>query len=216
MINSDVCEELRLIYLERKDLIGARLLEFKRVFEEGDDKRVFKELVFCILTSAVGPKVGLISVSAVNDILMDGSEGEIYERLQGVHKYPERANYIVHTREYLKRGFDFKLKDLILSFKGPIERRDFFASNKDIKGIGYVQASHFLRNIGFFGYAILDKNIMRSLYELGVVDSLRPPTTKKRYLDIEARLKRFADTLEVEVDELDLLLWSKMTGYIPV
>lgn len=215
MINSDVCEELRLIYLEKKDLIGARLLEFKRVFEGGDNKRVFRELVFCILTSAVGPKVGLLSVSAVSDILMDGSEGEIYERLQGVHKYPERANYIVHTREYLKRGFDFKLKDLILSFKDPIERRDFFASNKDIKGIGYVQASHFLRNIGFFGYAILDKNIMRSLYELGVVDSLRPPTTKKRYLDIEARLKRFADTLEVGVDELDLLLWSKMTGYIP-
>lgn len=215
MINSDVCEELRLIYLEKKDLIGARLLEFKRVFEEGDNKRVFRELVFCILTSAVGPKVGLLSVSAVSGILMDGSEGEIYERLQGVHKYPERANYIVHTREYLKRGFDFKLKDLILSFKDPIERRDFFASNKDIKGIGYVQASHFLRNIGFFGYAILDKNIMRSLYEFGVVDSLRPPTTKKRYLDIEARLKRFADTLEVGVDELDLLLWSKMTGYIP-
>lgn len=215
MINSGVCEELRRIYLEKKDLIGARLIEFKRVFEEGDDKRIFRELVFCILTSAVGPKVGLISVSAVSDILMDGSEGEIYERLQGVHKYPERANYIVHTREYLKRGFDFKLKDVILSFKDPIERREFFASNKDIKGIGYVQASHFLRNIGFFGYAILDKNVMRSLYELGVVDSLRPPTTKKRYLDIEARLKRFADTLEVGVDELDLLLWSKMTGYIP-
>jgi N-glycosylase/DNA lyase len=216
MINTGVYEELRLIYVEKKDVIRARLLEFKDVFEKGDDKRVFKELVFCILTSAVGPKVGLISVNAVNDILMDGSEGEIYEHLEHVHKYPQRANYIVHTREYLKRDFDFKLKDLILSFKDPIERRDFFASNKDIKGIGYVQASHFLRNIGFYGYAILDKNIMRSVYKLGVMDSLRPPTTKKRYLEIEARLKTFADTLGIGVDEIDLLLWSNVTGYIPI
>jgi N-glycosylase/DNA lyase len=216
MINTGVYEELRLIYAEKKDVIRARLLEFKDVFEKGDDKRIFRELVFCILTSAVGPKVGLISVDAVNDILVDGSEDEIYEHLEHVHKYPQRANYIVHTREYLKRDFDFKLKDLILSFKDPIERRDFFASNKDIKGIGYVQASHFLRNIGFYGYAILDKNIMRSLYKLGVVDSLRPPTTKKRYLEIEARLKTFADTLGIGVDELDLLLWSNVTGYIPM
>jgi N-glycosylase/DNA lyase len=216
MISTGVYEELRLIYLEKKDVIRARLLEFKDVFEKGDDKRVFRELVFCILTSAVGPKVGLISINAVNDILMDGSEGEIYEHLEHVHKYPQRANYIVHTREYLKRDFDFKLKDLILSFKDPIERRDFFASNKDIKGIGYVQASHFLRNIGFYGYAILDKNIMRSLYKLGVVDSLKPPTTKKKYLEIETKVKTFADTLGIGVDELDLLLWSNVTGYIPI
>lgn len=216
MINTGVYEELRLIYIEKKDVIRARLLEFKDIFEKGDDKRIFRELVFCILTSAVGPKVGLISVNAVNDILVDGSEDEIYEHLEHVHKYPQRANYIVHTREYLKRDFDFKLKDLILSFKDPIERRDFFASNKDIKGIGYVQASHFLRNIGFYGYAILDKNIMRSLYKLGVVDSLRPPTTKKKYLEIEAKVKTFADTLGIGVDELDLLLWSNVTGYIPI
>jgi N-glycosylase/DNA lyase len=216
MINKDVYEELRLIYIEKKDVIRARLLEFKDVFEKGDDKRIFRELVFCILTSAVGPKVGLMSVNAVNDILVDGSEDEIYEHLEHVHKYPQRANYIVHTREYLKRDFDFKLKDLLLSFKDPIERRDFFASNKDIKGIGYVQASHFLRNIGFWGYAILDRNIMRSLYKLGVVDSLRPPTTKKRYLEIETKVKTFADTLGIGVDELDLLLWSNVTGYIPI
>ncbi len=215
MIDAEVYAELRLTYLEKKDLILARLQEFKDVFEKGDDKRVFKELVFCILTSAVGPKVGLISVNAVSDILMDGSEGEIYEQLQHVHKYPQRANYIVHTREYLKRDFDFRLKDLVVSFRDSIERRDFFASNKDIKGIGYVQASHFLRNIGFCGYAILDKNIMQSLYKLGVVDNLKPPTTKKNYLEIEAKLEEFANKLDIGVDELDLLLWSKRTGYIP-
>jgi N-glycosylase/DNA lyase len=57
---------------------------------------------------------------------------------------------------------------------------------------------------------------MRSLYKLGVVDSLRPPTTKKKYLEIETKVKTFADTLGIGVDELDLLLWSNVTGYIPI
>ena len=216
MINEDLYEQLKLIYLEEKDLIKARLMEFKDVLDSGDDKRIFKELVFCILTSAAGPKMGQMSVDAINGLLMEGSEGELYEKLQGVHKYPERASYIVQTREYLKREFDFKLKNLVLSLKDPIERRDFFASNQNIKGIGYLQASHFLRNIGFSGYAILDKNIMRMIYDLGLVDSPKPLTTKKKYIEIEDRLKEFAKKLvDIGIDELDLLLWSVRIGHMP-
>lgn len=215
MISGDPYEKLKLIYLEKKDLIKARLAEFQDVLVNGDEKRVFKELAFCILTSAAGPKMGQASVEAINGVLMDGSEGEVYEALQNIHKYPEKASYIVHTREYLKREYNFKLKDLVLSFKDPIERRDFFAINKSIKGIGYLQASHFLRNIGFTGYAILDKNIMKMLYEFGVVDSFNPPTTKKKYIEIENKVKVFSDKLGIGIDELDLLLWSVRTGRIP-
>ena len=136
-------------------------------------------------------------------------------KLENEHKYPEKARYIVHTREYLKREYNFELKGLILSFENPIDRRDFFASNKDIKGIGYLQASHFLRNIGFFGYALLDKNVLRSLYELRVIENVRPPSTRNRYIDIENRMKQFADSIEISIDELDLLLWSERTGRIP-
>ncbi len=214
-MKKDACEKLKFIYAEKKDSIRARLREFKDVFEKGDDKRIFEELAFCILTSAVGPKVGLMSLDAIKDILIEGTEIDIQRKLVKVHKYPGKASFIVHTREYLKSEFDFKLKDLVLSFKDPIERRDFFASNKDIKGIGYVQASHFLRNIGFSGYAILDKNVMLSLYQFGVIDSPKPPTTKKKYLEIEDKLREFANELCIEIDELDLLLWSKKTGRIP-
>ncbi len=159
--------------------------------------------------------MGLRSVNALKNVLMDGNENDLYMKLVDVHKYPDRSSYIVHTREYLKREFDFKLRNLILSFSDLIERRDFFANNKDIKGIGYVQASHFLRNIGYFGYAILDKNILRSLYDAGVIYDMKPPTTKKKYLDIEKNMKSFAEILEITIDELDLLLWSEKTGHIP-
>lgn len=214
-MDTNAYENLKSRYTEKKDSIQGQLKEFKGVIEKGDDRRIFEELAFCILTSAVGPKVGQMSLDAIKDVLVEGDEKDLRKRLEGVHKYPEKASYIVQTREYLRKEFGFKLKDLILSFKDPEERRGFFASNKNIKGLGYVQASHFLRNLGFSGYAILDKNVLLSLYELGVIESPKPPTTKKKYLEIERKMKGFAKELGIEFDELDLLLWSRRTGRIP-
>ena len=207
-------QELTLSYIGKKDLITARLNEFREVFEKGDDRRIFEELVFCIFTANASAKMALKSVEAVKDIIMDANKREISKRLRHAHRFPNtRSNYIVLTREYLRREFDFKLRDLIFSFEDPMERRDFFAS-EDIMGLGYKEASHFLRNIGFRGYAILDKHILRSLYEFGVLDSPKPPTTKNRYLRTENRFKEFANLLEIQLDELDLLLWSERTGEI--
>jgi len=215
MASLEKLEELRALYSQKKDSIKAQLDEFREIHDKGDDRRVFEELSFCILTSAVGPKVGAKSLDAIRDILLEGSEEELVERLKGIHKYPEKAYYIVHSRDYLKKEFNFKLNDLVNSFDDSIERRDFFALNKDIKGLGLTQASHFLRNIGIKGYAILDRNVVRSLYDLGVIDAVKPPTSKKRYLEIEGKMKDFATELGIEVDELDMLLWSMKTGHIP-
>ncbi|MEW6146232.1 MAG: hypothetical protein AB1598_14560 [Thermodesulfobacteriota bacterium] len=209
-------EELRAVYSRRKDMIEAQLAEFRKIRESADDRKIFEELAYCILTSAVGPKVGLKSLEAIKDILLEGSAEESESRLKGIHKYPEKAYYIVHTREYLKKEYGFKLRELVDSFPGPEERRDFFALNRDIKGIGYTQASHFLRNIGFSGYAILDKNVLKSLYDLGILDSPKPPSTGKRYKEIESRMKSLAAELGTGLDELDMLLWSLRTGRIPV
>jgi N-glycosylase/DNA lyase len=208
-------KRLRSCYKERRDLIKVRLDEFRDVFERADDIRVFEELVFCIFTAGASARMGLRSVEAVRDILMEGSREGLSGRLRHVHRFPNsRADYIVHTREYLRKEFGFRLKDLVLSFKDPLERRDFFASCRDIKGVGYKEASHFLRNIGFRGYAILDRHILGSLHEFGVIDDPRPPTTRDRYLDIEVKFKRFAKKLGIDFDEFDLLLWSEKTGEI--
>ncbi len=106
-----------------------------------------------------------------------------------------------------------KLRALLESFENPIDRRDFFAANKRIKGLGYKESSHFLRNIGFPGYAILDKHILNSLREMGVISKrMRPPTTRARYLAIERKLRQFSGEIGIDMDQLDLLLWSRKTG----
>ncbi|HEX3036148.1 MAG TPA: N-glycosylase/DNA lyase [Thermodesulfobacteriota bacterium] len=208
-------QELQSSYMDKRALIKARLKEFKQVFEQGDDRRIFEELVFCIFTANASAKMGLKAVDAVRDILMDADTEDLSSRLQHVHRFPNaRARYIVHTREFLKKEFNFRLKDLILSFSDRLERRDFFANHKDIKGVGFKESSHFLRNIGFRGYAILDKHILQSLYEFGVIDNPNPPVIRDKYLQIENKFNEFANKLEIDSDELDLLLWSEKTGEI--
>jgi N-glycosylase/DNA lyase len=214
-MTNEAFKRLRLSYAEKRNLIRARLKEFRNTLENGDDKRIFEELAFCILTAGASAKMGIRSINAIKDILFDAEARELSNKLRHIHRFPNsRARYIVHTREHLKGEFNFKLKDLILGFKHPLERRDYFATYKDIKGVGYKEASHFLRNIGFSGYGILDKHILRCLYELRLIRSLKPPTTRKGYLQIENKLKKLATLLRIDFDELDLLLWSEKTGEI--
>ncbi len=214
-MNADLVLRLRRGYAAKKKLIRRRLGEFRNTFENGDDVRIFEELAFCIFAAGASARMAVKSVESVKGVLMSADSRELSMRLKGVHRFPNsRAKYVLHTREWLRKDYDFRLKDLILYLNDPVKRRDFFANYRGIKGIGYKEASHFLRNIGFAGYAILDKHILRSLHELEIIDDPRPPTTRSNYLRIERKLKKLAALLEIDFDELDLLLWSEKTGEI--
>jgi N-glycosylase/DNA lyase len=211
----ELCEKLRASYEARRGIIGARLEEFRDVHRYGDDSRIFEELAFCICTAGASARMGLRSIEALRDILLEGSLRKLRSRLKGIHRFPNyRPDYIIHTREYLTHEHGFRLRNLIESFEDPLERRDFFARNRDIKGIGYKESSHFLRNIGYTGYAILDKHILNTLCELGVIGSPKPPGTRDRYIAIENSFKQFAEDIDIPFDELDLLLWSEKTGEV--
>jgi N-glycosylase/DNA lyase len=160
--------------------------------------------------------MGMRTVAALKDLLGRGSEKELQQRAHAhsVRFWRLRPSYIVHTREYLDETCGRKLKKLLGSFEGRDARRDFFAGNKGVKGIGYKEASHFLRNIGFPGYAILDKHILNSLREMGVINARMRPTTRAGYLAIEKKLEQFAKEIGIDMDHLDLLLWSRKTGEI--
>ena len=214
-LNKQFIEELKTLYEEKNDEIKKRIHEFKQIYKDSDDNKIFEELTFCILSSGVGPKVAAKSLDNIRSVLTSGNEKSIFENLKEVHKYPERSSYLITTREYLKTNFNFKLKDKLESFTDRIERRDFIATNKNIKGIGYLQASHFLRNIGYSGYAILDKNIVKMLNTIGIIEENKPPTTRNKYLKLEESMMEFADYIDIDIDELDLLLWCRRTGYIP-
>lgn len=207
--------ELRKDYRTKRAAIARRLREFRAVYDQGDGA-IFEELCYCILTAGSSARMGMRTVEALRDLLRSGSREELIERARRrrVRFWRVRPTYIYHTREYLEAFCGLRMRELLGSFAGPAERRDFFARNRSIKGLGYKEASHFLRNIGFRGYAILDKHIVNSLRELGVITGRMNPATRKGYLAIERRLSGFADEIGIDMDHLDLLLWSRKTGEI--
>jgi N-glycosylase/DNA lyase len=211
---TEYIEELRSSYELKKDVIKQRMHEFEEVYKLGD-VAVFIELCFCIFTAGSSARAGLKCINAIRDIILTGSAIELENRIQKIHRYPKaRAEYIIHTREFLQQEHNFKIKELIESYDDKLKLRDYFATNKGIKGLGYKESSHFLRNIGFKGYAILDIHILRSLYEFGVIDNPKPPSTRNKYLEIEVKLRDFAKEIGIDFDELDLLLWSNRTGEV--
>jgi len=210
-------ENIRATRQARGPQIRARLAEFRAVWESGSDERLWEELVYCIFTAGASARMGLSSIEAVRHLLFDGSREEMTEALvrARAHRYPAaRPGYIVVTRDYLRADCGMRLRERLTSFADPFARRDWLARTREIKGLGYKEASHFLRNVGLRGYAILDKHILRSLAELGIVESAEPPPTRARYLETEEQLRRFARDVRIDFDELDLVLWSMKTGEV--
>src|SRR5712691_7425448 len=210
-------ESLRLAHSARRAEIRFRLREFRQVWRTGSDARLWEELVYCIFTAGASAKMGLRAVEAVRPLLKTGEPKAMTRALvaAGAHRFPNaRPRYVVTTRDYLQRSSAMRLRDRLKSFHNSVERRDWLAKEPRIKGLGYKESSHFLRNVGFKGYAILDKHIVRCLAELSVIDSPKPPATRKAYLETEAHMRSFANDIDIDFDELDLLLWSMKTGEI--
>jgi N-glycosylase/DNA lyase len=214
--NQPVTRELIIeTYRKRRTAIRRRLKDFRLVKLESNDERFWEEMVYCFFTGGCSAKMGLRAVDAVRPLLIAGSREELAAALKGVHRYPNaRSRYVVESREYIRSRLGFRLSETLESFNCPLERRDWLVREPGIKGLGYKEASHFLRNVGYRGYAILDKHVLRCLKDLGVIDNDKPPATRLRYLQTEEKLRQLAKDLSIGFDELDLVLWSVKTGEI--
>jgi N-glycosylase/DNA lyase len=207
--------KIRSVHAERRVDIRERLAEFESVWTSGNDVRLWEEMVYCFFTGGCSAKMGLRAVEAVKPHLMDGSQIEIRDALSGVHRYPNaRARYVFESRNFLREHCNLELRAKLSGFECGHERRDWLVKEKGIKGLGYKEASHYLRNVGFKGYAILDKHVLRCLAELKIIDDPKPPNTRSKYLRVEDKLRSLAAKLKIEFDEMDLVLWSMKTGEI--
>lgn len=199
------------LHKDRKEAVKTRLSEFRTI---SSDKEIFRELCFCILTANGTARTGINCIEALGDKIFTCTEKEIYNTLKGRCRWINRADYIVRTRNYLEKDCNLELSKKIKSFNDKNELRDYFAKNKNIVGLGYKESSHFLRNIGISGYAILDKHIINCLHELGVFKTPERPKSGKDYLKMENKLREFSRQVGIHIDELDLILWSYKTGEI--
>ena len=206
-------KELLKYYTKRKKEIKYRLQDFKAVYKKSDND-IFVELCFCILTPQAKAVVCDEAINRLKrrGLLLSGSQRHIRSCLKGVRFPNNKAKYIVAARDFLKNGKGIDIKNK-LDTKDLLKTRDWLVKN--IKGLGYKEASHFLRNIGFGkDMAILDVHIMRNLKRYSVIDKPTTSLTKKNYRYIEKKIEKFSKKIRIPMDELDLLFWSKETGIV--
>ncbi|MFB6088871.1 MAG: N-glycosylase/DNA lyase [Candidatus Aenigmatarchaeota archaeon] len=189
---------------EIKKTIDSRIKEFEEIGK--DPEKIFQELCFCILTANYNAKRAIKIQDKINDFSTLSKETLSKKLNELGHRFPnKRAEYICLASQKKK-----ELLKVLDSLSGK-ELREWLVDN--IKGLGYKESSHFLRNIGYKNLAIIDFHIVDLLVSHGLIE--KPKTlTKKKYLEIEEVLQKIAKKANLTLAELDLYLWYIETGKI--
>ncbi|TFG04161.1 MAG: N-glycosylase/DNA lyase [Promethearchaeota archaeon] len=192
---------------EIEELVNERIEEFHEIKTKSSDM-IFKELCFCIMTANCDAQRCIEAHENIGNGFLHFSQEELANAFKENHyRFPNiRSKYISEAQHYIQ-----DLESIIKSDMEENSLREWLVKN--IKGLGYKEASHFLRNIGFKNYAIVDFHIVDVLVKYNLVK--KPKTlTKKKYLEIEQLLTEIADKLDLNLAELDLYLWYMETGKI--
>jgi len=210
--------DLKVLHRRIEKDITKRLKEFSQMGMNGTEKQLFSELAFCLLTPQ---SKALYCWSAVeclidSDLLLKGKDFEIAREIKSKARFHnQKAKNIVLARALftdLETG-KINVRKQFASFENVYELRDWLVEN--IRGMGYKEASHFIRNIGKGkNLAILDRHILRNLVELRVIPEIPTSPSPRRYTQIEAEMLRFCGYINMRMDHLDLVLWYKQTGEV--
>jgi len=187
-------------------LVCNRIKEFKNINKDSNDD-LFKELCFCILTANFNAEKSIKIQDEISKSFLSDSKEDLADKLKECgHRFPNtRADYIYHSRKHKEK------LNKILQNSNNNNIREWFVKN--IKGFGYKETCHFLRNIGFDDFAIVDFHIVDLLVRYNLIK--RPKTiTKNTYLEIEKTLRDIAKETNLTLSELDLYLWYLETGEI--
>ena len=191
---------------EIKDKVDNRLKEFKKLGSKGN-KEWFSELCFCILTANSKARTAItIQKELKAGGFLNKSEKEISNVIRNnKHRFHNnKSKYIVEARKFK----DIKSRINSLDEVSAIE---FIVEN--IKGLGYKESSHFLRNVGYENLAILDRHIINLMVENDLIE--RPKTlTKVKYLLIEVEFQVLAKKMNMSCAELDLYMWYLKAGAV--
>lgn len=215
MLEPDFEDEIRAILTSIQDEIQSRLQEFDSVLKTGDEESIFAELVFCILTPQSKAKSAWAAVKRLlaKDLLLTGTEDQVLRELPGVRFKYKKAGYVIKARNMFLIDGKLFIKSRISRFSDVYDAREWLVRN--VKGIGYKEASHFLRNIGpGADLAILDRHILKNLRSLQVIEEVPASLSRRRYLEIEEGMKELSEETKIPMSHLDLVLWYKETGEV--
>ncbi|MBN1923201.1 MAG: N-glycosylase/DNA lyase [Nanoarchaeota archaeon] len=198
----------RLKKSEVKSKVESRLKQFQD-YSNKDNKEWFSELCFCLLTANSKAATALNIQSELGPAgFCNASEKTVKNCIiKNNHRFHNnKTRFIIEAREY------FKIKEWMDSFNDEFTAREWLVNN--IKGLGFKEASHFMRNVGYTTLAILDRHILRLLAENGYIKEVPKSLTRKKYLEIEQIMQKLCDELNMSQAELDLYMWYMKTGKV--
>jgi len=200
-------EELKERLEEKRSAISARLADFAAVRPE----EYFYELAYCLLTPQSSALHASEAVEALKESDFLNSEVDASSVLRRSSSYIRfhntKAKHLAKAREQYN-----EILAVLANGSTSEGLREWLVEN--VKGLGWKEASHFLRNIGHRDLSILDRHILRNLKKYGAIRAVPKTVTMKRYLSIERKFRLFAAAAGTTTDELDLLFWSMETGFI--
>ncbi|MFH1390736.1 MAG: N-glycosylase/DNA lyase [Candidatus Diapherotrites archaeon] len=188
--------------------VNSRYSEFQE-FKNKSEEDWFSELCFCLLTANTSAEMGIRIQNALGfDGFYNLPEKKLVQKLKELKYrfYNRRAGFICEARKY------FGIKEKLNEFENDRFAREYLAEN--IKGFGFKEASHFLRNTGSTNVAILDKHVINVLDENSIISEKPKIMNKKNYLKIENKLDSFAKKVNLNHSKLDLYLWYMKTGKV--
>lgn len=162
----------------------------------------FSELIFCTLTANTSAEMGIRCQNYLENA-DKFDQSTLKEALVNCHyRFPNtRSRFIAHN---------FQKKHLLTDILKSENRRELLI--EQYMGIGMKEASHFLRNIGYFQYSILDKHIQRFLSDYtGREIKIR---NKRDYEREEVSFFEISSKYRLEPGIMDLVIWYLMTGKI--
>jgi len=189
-------------------LVERRIREFEALGKYGDELDLFSELSFCVLTANWSAERGIKAQESIGKAnFAKLSFEELLEKLKEVgHRYPiSRARFIVENRRLIGR-----LRSIWE--KPSKEARKILVG--EAKGIGWKEASHFLRNTGKLDLAILDKHILRFLFNEGIIKEIPKSWTQRKYEEIEEKFVELSSLLKKTPGEVDLYIWFLLKGKV--
>ncbi len=188
-----------------KQLVNQRLLEFQS-FKLKSDKEWFQELCFCILTANSKQKTAEAIEKSLKFKFLTISQQQLAQVIRNnKHRFHNnKSKYIVEARQH------HPIRNKLVGSEK--ENRNWLIKN--IKGLGYKESSHFLRNTGSQNLAILDRHILKTLYENKIINEIPKFLTPNNYLKIEQKFNQLAKKLNMSPAKLDLTLWYLKTGEV--
>ncbi len=203
-------KQLESIDMQTRHQIIQRLQEFQS-FKNKSSKEWLSELNYCILTANSKASTATL---VQKELDKKGDRITIEEATAILRKHNHRfhntkAERIIKAKEHKNIK---EVLQAIIRKEGVMKARDWLV--KHVEGIGMKEASHYLRNTGHDGLAILDRHIISTMKENGIIDEEPKLLDTKTYLELEKKFLNLSKKLNIRPAELDLTLWCLKSGTV--